>query len=67
MQRKRSLDSNRCISEYRYWRWSNYYEAPSSVYRPIKGMGKLHSISQTPEIKEKYCFYEFEDVSRMDK
>jgi hypothetical protein len=43
-----------------------YYEAPSSVYHPIKGMGKLHSISQTPEIKEKYCCYEFEDGSRMD-
>jgi hypothetical protein len=29
-------------------------------------MGKFHSISQTPEIKEKYYCYEFEDGSRMD-
>ena len=55
MQRKRSLDLDNI-----------YYKAPSSVYHPIKGMGKFYSISQTPEFKEKYCFYEFEDGSRMD-
>ena len=38
-----------------------YSEPPSSVYHPIKGTGKFQSISQAPEIKEKYYCYEFED------
>ena len=43
-----------------------FSEVPSSVYHPIKGMGKFHNISQTPEIKEEYYCYEFENGSRMD-